>query len=112
MGGAFGSGLIHILFTKVHEPASWPRSLWFSVNFESSIICFIISASFGWSVAALGTAAVEVAAVGEVEVACENAEGTMAAATATAKALAACLNLGRGRSFMAPSFFRSHARVK
>src|ERR1700686_372111 len=47
-----------------------PSSLWFSFNFDSSIICFIISASLGWP---LGAATGFVAAAGEVAVSWANA---------------------------------------
>src|SRR6266446_2028923 len=47
-GGAFGSGFIHILMVKVQLPSRLERSLWFSLSFDISLICFIISCGFGW----------------------------------------------------------------
>ena len=55
--GAFGSGFIHILMAKFQLPSRLERSLWFSLSFDSSIICFIISCGFGWPVAFAGWAA-------------------------------------------------------
>src|SRR5438309_11528321 len=54
--GAFGSGFIHILMAKFQLPSRLERSLWFSLSFDSSIICFIISCGFGWPVAFAGWA--------------------------------------------------------
>src|SRR5437899_10340670 len=56
-GGAFGSGFIHILMAKFQLPSRLERSLWFSLSFDFSIICFIISCGFGWPVAVAGWAA-------------------------------------------------------
>src|SRR5207302_2810135 len=56
-GLAFGSGFIHILMVKFQLPSRLDRSLWFSLSFDSSIICFIISCGFGWPVAFDGWAA-------------------------------------------------------
>src|SRR5213080_341163 len=56
--GAFGSGFIHILILKFQLPSRLERSLWLSLSFDSSIICFIISCGFGWPVAVAGWAAV------------------------------------------------------
>ena len=55
--GAFGSGFIHILILKFQLPSRLERSLWLSLSFDSSIICFIISCGFGWPVAVAGWAA-------------------------------------------------------
>src|SRR5690348_15634868 len=56
-GLAFGSGFIHILMVKFQLPSRLERSLWFSLSFDISIICFIISCGFGWPVAVAGWAA-------------------------------------------------------
>src|SRR6266567_4900723 len=64
-GGAFGSGFIHILMVKFQLPSRPERSLWFSLSFDISIICFIISCGFGCPVGALMPAAGEVAPVGD-----------------------------------------------
>src|ERR1043166_5331900 len=53
-GGAFGSGFIHILMVKFQLPSRLDRSLWFSLSFDISIICFIISCGFGCPLAAAG----------------------------------------------------------
>src|SRR5436190_19537742 len=55
--GAFGSGFIHILMVKVQLPSRLERSLWFSLSFDISLICFIISCGFGWPAGAAGWAA-------------------------------------------------------
>src|SRR5437899_3845183 len=56
-GGAFGSGFIHIFMAKFQLPSRLERSLWFSLSFDFSIICFIISCGFRWPVAVAGWAA-------------------------------------------------------
>src|ERR1041385_2376482 len=53
-GLAFGSGFHHVLMVKFQLPSRLERSLWFSLSFDSSIICFIISCGFGWPAAAAG----------------------------------------------------------
>src|SRR5437588_11523385 len=70
-GLAFGSGFIHILMVKFQLPSRLERSLWFSLSFDISIICFIISCGFGWPVGAAGWAALEPDAVaGDVAEVC------------------------------------------
>src|SRR6266480_2802111 len=72
-GGAFGSGFIHILMAKFQLPSRSARSLWFSFNFDSSIICFIISCGFGWPVGAFAEAALGLdAPAGDAAVTCAN----------------------------------------
>src|SRR5205085_12551484 len=64
-GGAFGSGFIHILMLRFQLPSRFERSLWFSLSFDISIICFIISCGFGWPAeSGAGTAAAGADAVG------------------------------------------------
>jgi hypothetical protein len=53
----------------VQLPSRSVRSLWFSFNFDSSIICFIISSGFGWPLEA-AEEPVEVA--GDEAVVCAN----------------------------------------
>jgi hypothetical protein len=48
--------------------------LWFSFNFDISIICFIISCGFGWP---LGAAAEVVAAAGDSAEVCANEGATI-----------------------------------
>src|SRR6266568_8829479 len=74
--GAFGSGFIHILILKFQLPSRLERSLWFSLSFDISIICFIISCGFGWPVAVDGWAALSGldAAAGDVVGLCANEE--------------------------------------
>src|SRR4029077_17293875 len=72
-GLAFGSGFIHILMVKFQLPSRLERSLWFSLSFENSIICFIISCGFGWPVGAPAAAAAgEVATAGDTAGLCAN----------------------------------------
>src|ERR1700757_4115362 len=53
-------------------------SLWFSLSFDISIICFIISSGLGWPVAVAGWAAVEpVAVAGDVAGLCANEEAAI-----------------------------------
>src|SRR5437667_1903897 len=74
-GGAFGSGFIHILMVKVQLPSRLERSLWFSLSFDISLICFIISCGFGCPVGAAGWAAFGLDAVaGDVAGLCANEE--------------------------------------
>src|SRR5213080_2677437 len=68
--GAFGSGFIHILMAKFQLPSRSVRSLWFSFNFDSSIICFIISCGFGGLPGALTAADDDVPAAGDVAEVC------------------------------------------
>src|SRR5436190_10525607 len=63
--GAFGSGFIHILMVKVQLPSRLERSLWFSLSFDISTICFIISCGFGWPIGALAAAPGEAATAGD-----------------------------------------------
>src|SRR5213593_579889 len=56
-GLAFGSGFHHILMLKAQLPSRLERSLWFSLSFDISLICFIISCGFGWPAGAAGWAA-------------------------------------------------------
>src|SRR6266487_1724977 len=69
--GAFGSGFIHILMVKVQLPSRLERSLWFSLSFDISTICFIISCGFGWPPVALAAAG-EVATAGDSAGLCAN----------------------------------------
>src|SRR6266487_818829 len=74
-GLAFGSGFIHILMVKFQLPSRLERSLWFSLSFDISIICFIISCGFGWPAGAAGWAAPGADAVaGDVAGLCANEE--------------------------------------
>src|SRR5437773_4183013 len=56
-GLAFGSGFHHILMLKAQLPSRLERSLWFSLSFDISLICFIISCGFGCPAGAAGWAA-------------------------------------------------------
>src|SRR5438445_2620007 len=79
--GAFGSGFIHILMVKVQLPSRLERSLWFSLSFDFSTICFIISCGFGCPVGAAGWAAPGLDAVaGDVAGLCANEEVAIKAA--------------------------------
>src|SRR5436190_19876198 len=71
-GGAFGSGFIHILMAKFQLPSRSVRSLWFSLSFDISIICFIISCGFGGPPGALTAPAGDVATAGDVAEVCAN----------------------------------------
>src|SRR5262245_9792834 len=74
-GLAFGSGFIHILKVKVQLPSRLERSLWFSLSFEISTICFIISCGFGWPGGAAGWAPLGAESVaGDVAPLCANEE--------------------------------------
>ena len=56
-------------------PSRSARSLWFSFNFDSSIICFIISCWSGCPPGAAGWAALELdPPAGDVDVVCANEE--------------------------------------
>jgi hypothetical protein len=55
--------------------------LWFSLSFDISVICFIISCGFGWPVAGTGwTAAGAAAVAGDVAGLCANEEVAINAA--------------------------------
>src|SRR5437899_3167761 len=72
-GLAFGSGFHHVLMLKVQLPSRLERSLWFSLSFDISSICFIISCGFGWPLGAAGwTAAGPDAVAGDVAGLCAN----------------------------------------
>src|SRR4029077_135350 len=76
--GAFGSGFIHILMVKFQLPSRLESSLWFSLSFDISIICFIISCGFGCPVAAAGWAELGLDAVsGGAVVFCANEEAAI-----------------------------------
>src|ERR1043166_10211250 len=81
-GLAFGSGFHHVLMVKFQLPSRLERSLWFSLSFDSSIICFIISCGFGWPPEAAGwPASLAVDAVaGDVAGLCVNDEVAISAA--------------------------------
>src|ERR1041385_7566104 len=72
-GLAFGSGLNQVLMLKVQLPSRLERSLWFSLSFDISIICFIISCGFDWPLAVAGWPALGADAVaGDVAGLCAN----------------------------------------
>src|SRR5262249_20170155 len=74
-GLAFGSGFHHVLMAKFQLPSRLERSLWFSLSFEISTICFIISCGFGWPGGAAGWAAPEAESLaGDVAGLCANEE--------------------------------------
>lgn len=59
-------------------PSRLERSLWFSLSFDSSIICVIISCMFGWPPGAAGWAAPGLDAVtGDEAVVCANEGGAI-----------------------------------
>src|SRR6266581_4462630 len=78
--GAFGSGFIHILMVKVQLPSRLERSLWFSLSFDISLICFIISCGFGCPVGAGWAAPGLDAVAGDVAGLCANEEVAIKAA--------------------------------
>src|ERR1041385_4709791 len=80
-GLAFGSGLNQVLMLKVQLPSRLERSLWFSLSFDISSICFIISCGFGWPLVVAGWAALGADAVaGDVAGLCANERVAISAA--------------------------------